>query len=233
VPVFHLTKALSFPSPDLAEEDGLLAVGGDLSPERLLLAYANGIFPWYSRDPILWWSPPERPVVAPGAIHVGRSLAKAMRRAPYELKFDSAFDDVIAACALTKRPGQRGTWITPAMREAYGRLHALGVAHSAEAWQDGQLVGGLYGVALGGAFFGESMFARAPDASKLAFVALCRHLEAWGFGLIDSQVTNDHTERFGTVEIPRSEFLARIRAEQQKPGRPGLWTFEPALLENG
>ncbi len=231
MPVFQLTNDLSFPSPDFARRDGLLAVGGDLSPERLVLAYSNGIFPWFSAgEPILWWSPPVRPVLAPGEIHVGRSLAKTMRKAPYVLTFDTAFREVIAACASAPRPGQRGTWITREMQAAYAVLHERGIVHSAEAWLDGQLVGGLYGVALGGVFFGESMFARAPDASKIAFVTLCRHLQAWGFGLIDSQVTNEHTERFGTHEIPRAAFLRQVRLEQQKPGRPGRWSIEPSLL---
>jgi leucyl/phenylalanyl-tRNA--protein transferase len=231
VPVFQLTDELAFPHPRLANRDGLLAVGGDLSRARLLLAYSNGIFPWFAEeDPILWWSPSVRPVVAPGEIHVGRSLAKAMRRRPYDIRFDTAFQEVIAACASAPRPGQEGTWITRGMQEAYLDLHEAGFAHSVEAWQEGRLVGGLYGVALGGAFFGESMFARAPDASKIAFVVLCRHLEAWGFGLIDSQVTNEHTARFGTVEIPRDEFLVRVRREMDKRTRRGKWTVEEALL---
>jgi leucyl/phenylalanyl-tRNA--protein transferase len=227
VPVFELDDDLSFPRPELARRDGLLAVGGDLSVDRLVLAYSNGIFPWFSEgDPILWWSPPVRPVLEPARIHVGRSLEKAIRKQPYRLTFDTAFGDVIDACAKAPRPGQHGTWITRAMRKAYRQLHEAGIAHSAEAWQGDELVGGLYGIALGGAFFGESMFARAPDASKIAFVTLCRHLERWGFGLIDSQVTNEHTARFGTVEIPRSEFLARVREELKKPGKPGKWAVE-------
>ncbi len=227
MPVFELDDDLSFPRPELARRDGLLAVGGDLSVDRLVLAYSNGIFPWFSEgDPILWWSPPVRPVLEPAKIHVGRSLEKAIRRAPFRITFDTAFGDVIDACAKAPRPGQHGTWITRAMRKAYRQLHESGIAHSAEAWQGDELVGGLYGIALGGAFFGESMFARAPDASKIAFVTLCRHLEKWGFGLIDSQVTNEHTARFGTVEIPRSEFLARVREELKKPGKPGKWAVE-------
>lgn len=232
VPVFELSQELAFPDPNRARRDGLLAVGGDLSPERLLLAYSNGIFPWFSEgDPILWWSPPVRPVLAPAEVRVNRSLAKTLRRAPYELRFDSACAEVIAACATVPRVGQGGTWITDDMQAAYTRLHELGFVHSAEAWQDGVLVGGCYGVAIGKAFFGESMFARAPDASKVAFVGLCRHLAAWGFGLIDSQVTNEHTERFGTVEIPRVEFLARVRGLAQQPTKRGRWSVESSLLE--
>lgn len=227
MPVFELDDELSFPRPELARRDGLLAVGGDLSRDRLVLAYSNGIFPWFSEgDPILWWSPPVRPVLDPAQLHVGRSLAKTLKKKPYRITFDTAFAQVIDACARAPRPGQHGTWITRAMRKAYKELHEAGIAHSAEAWDGDQLVGGLYGIALGGAFFGESMFARAPDASKIAFVVLCRHLAKWGFGLIDSQVTNEHTARFGTVEIPRSEFLQRVRDELKKPGMPGKWAVE-------
>jgi len=227
VPIFRLTRELIFPHPSLARPDGLLAVGGDLSPRRLVLAYSSGIFPWYGEgEPVKWWSPPVRPVLEPGRVRVGRSLAKAMRRRPYEVTFDTAFARVIHACATVPRPDQPGTWIVPDMERAYVRLHELGVAHSAEAWREGELVGGLYGVALGRAFFGESMFALAPDASKIAFVVLCRHLERWGFGLVDSQVANEHTDRFGTVEIARDEFLARVAALVREPGRPGPWRVE-------
>jgi leucyl/phenylalanyl-tRNA--protein transferase len=218
---------LSFPPVSRAGRSGLLAVGGDLTVDRLLLAYGSGIFPWYSEgEPILWWSPPVRPVLDPAEVHVGRTLAKVVRRSPYRLTADTAFEQVIRACADVPRPFQSGTWITPDMQGAYIALHEAGFAHSVEAWQDDRLVGGLYGVALGGAFFGESMFARAPDASKVCFVRLCRQLAAWGFGLVDSQVTNDHTVRFGTVEIPRAAFVARVRQEFEKPTRRGPWRFE-------
>lgn len=231
MPVYSLGAELLFPPPGRADQDGLLAVGGDLRPERLMLAYASGIFPWYSEgEPILWWSPPVRPVLHPAQVYVGRSLAKVLRRGLFELRMDTAFAEVIASCARAPRRGQGGTWITAEMRQAYEALHERGVAHSVEAWQQGRLVGGLYGVALGGAFFGESMFARVDDASKVAFVALCRHLAAWDFGLIDSQVSNAHTERFGTEEIPRATFLRRVRAELEKPGQPGRWTLDPSLL---
>jgi leucyl/phenylalanyl-tRNA---protein transferase len=230
VPVFRLSRELVFPNPALARSDGLLAVGGDLTPQRLVLAYSNGIFPWFSEgDPILWWSPPLRPVLAPADVYVNRSLAKVMRRRLFEVRFDTACAEVIAACAKAPRPGQTGTWITEEMQRAYVRLHELGVVHSAEAWAEGELVGGLYGVALGGAFFGESMFATRPDASKVAFVALCRQLERWGFGLVDSQVSNEHTERFGTEEIPRDEFLDRVKVELRKPTRTGTWRLDPDL----
>lgn len=225
--MFRLSRDLVFPAPRLARDDGLLAVGGDLSPERLMLAYANGIFPWFSEgDPILWWSPPVRPVLDPAEVHIGRSLAKTLRKKPYEIRLDTAFADVIAACSEVERPDQAGTWITRDIQRAYTRLHRQGLAHSAEAWLDGELVGGLYGVCMGGVFFGESMFARAPDASKVAFVVLCRQLVEWNIRLIDSQVTNEHTARFGMVEIPRAEFLARVKKALEQPTRPGPWTLE-------
>lgn len=230
MPVYALSSELLFPDPRKARRDGLLAVGGDLSTERLLLAYSNGIFPWYSEgDPILWWSPPTRPVLHPAKVHVGRSLVKVMRRRPFEIRFDTACAEVIQRCRATPRPEQDGTWITPEIREAYLRLHELGLVHSAEAWQDDRLVGGLYGVALGAAFFGESMFAEAPDASKVAFVVFCRQLARWGFELIDSQVTNEHTARFGTEEISRAEFLSRVRTLTRRPTRRGRWEIDADL----
>lgn len=230
MPVYRLSEEIAFPDPSLARRDGLLAVGGDLSPERLVLAYSNGIFPWYSEgEPLQWWSPPVRPVVAPSRIHVSRSLRKVLGKRPYEIRLDTSFREVIEACAHTPRARQPGTWITDEMVEAYVRLHELGIVHSAEAWADGELVGGLYGVALGGAFFGESMFARRPDASKVAFVVLCRQLTRWGFELIDSQITNEHTRRFGTVEISRRSFLAAVRELVRRPGHVGAWRLDPDL----
>ncbi|MEM9457683.1 MAG: leucyl/phenylalanyl-tRNA--protein transferase [Myxococcota bacterium] len=226
MPVYALTDELSFPHPSLATADGLLAVGGDLSPERLVLAYSNGIFPWYSDDrPILWWSPSPRLILLPDELHVGRSLRKAQRRVPYRLAFDEAFDQVIAACATVPRPGQNGTWITAEMQDAYIELHRLGIAHSAEAWEGDTLVGGVYGVALGGVFFGESMFARRPDASKLAFVTLVEQLRAWGFTLVDCQVVTEHLLRFGAREVELDEFLDRLRLGLKVPHRPGPWRF--------
>src|SRR5262245_53766187 len=189
------------PFPPLAaaqkEPNGLLAVGGDLSPRRLLDAYRRGIFPWYSEgDPILWWSPDPRMVLFPDELRVTRSLAKPLRTKPHEVRFDTAFTAVMRGCAAP-RPGQGGTWIGPEMRAAYRRLHDLGYAHSAETWIDGELAGGLYGVALGGAFFGESMFTRTRDASKMALVGLVRRLAAEGFGLIDCQMHTAHLESLG------------------------------------
>jgi len=227
VPVFRLDDRLVFPPPHLADESGLLAVGGDLRPERLLLAYSQGIFPWFQRgQPILWHSPDPRMVLVADRLRVPRSLAKAARKAPFRLTLDTAFRPVIDGCAMARRPGQRGTWITPAMRSAYSELHRRGVAHSVEAWQGDALAGGLYGVCLGAAFFGESMFARVPDASKVAFVALVRQLARWGITLIDCQVHTDHLSRFGAEEWPRHEFLAALEKALARPTRPGPWSFD-------
>jgi leucyl/phenylalanyl-tRNA--protein transferase len=212
----------------LREPDGLLAVGGDLSVARLVAAYSRGIFPWFSRgDPILWWSPDPRFVVDPTAIHIGRSLRRSMARQPYRITFDTAFPDVIRACATAPREGQRGTWITRNMLAAYDALHAAGYAHSVEAWQGNTLVGGLYGVALGRMYFGESMFARADDASKIAFVVLCRHLAHWHFPLVDCQMETAHLARFGGHFIARQAFAAQVAAAVALPGPD--WRLDPAL----
>ena len=228
MPVFRLDERLIFPPPELAE-DGLLAVGGDLSPDRLLLAYAMGIFPWYDEgQPILWHSPDPRLVLLAGGLHVSRSLERTLRRGTFRITFDAAFGRVVDACAAAARPGQDGTWITGEMRRAYKRLHKLGYAHSAEAWRGNRLAGGLYGVSLGGAFFGESMFARAPDASKAAFVTLVRQLPSWGIPLIDCQVATEHLERFGAREWPRERFLAALAKALELPTRRGDWGAEPA-----
>lgn len=224
--IFRLPREIVFPEPALAEPTGLLAVGGDLSPERLLVAYASGIFPWFEEtQPILWWSPDPRLVLLPDALHVPRSLAKVMRRGTYEVRTDTAFAEVIERCAAVVRPDQEGTWITEDMQAAYVRLHELGWAHSAEAWKDGELVGGLYGVGLGSAFFGESMFAEAPDASKVAFVTLVQDLRARGCDLVDCQVRTEHLARFGAIEMSRAEYLRRLRACVAHPTRRGRWTL--------
>jgi leucyl/phenylalanyl-tRNA--protein transferase len=229
VPVFALTDELRFPHPSLAAEGGLLAVGGDLRPERLILAYSHGIFPWYSEGrPILWWCPSPRLVLEPASLHVSRSLRKALRREPYRITMDVAFEQVIDACARVPRPDQDGTWITRDMRAAFVRLHELGIAHSVEAWQDDELAGGLYGLSLGTAFFGESMFARMPDASKLAFVALVRQLERWDFDLVDCQVVTEHLVRFGAEELELDAFLDRLDRAVSRPTRPGPWRFDDA-----
>jgi leucyl/phenylalanyl-tRNA--protein transferase len=219
-----LAQALSDPA-------GLLAAGGDLSPARLIAAYRQGIFPWYNAgDPILWWSPDPRMVLLPDELRVPRSLAKLMRRQPYEIRVDSAFRAVMTACAQP-RAGQAGTWINADIIDAYTQLHALGVAHSVEAWQDGVLVGGLYGIALGRAFYGESMFARAPDASKIAFVHLVRQLQRWQFGMIDCQMNTAHLARFGAREIPRADFIARLESLVNLAAVPTPWRLDHDLAE--
>ncbi len=226
LPIALLGQELHFPPVEQAQRGGLLAVGGDLSVPRLLLAYASGIFPWPEPGmPLLWWAPPERAVIEPQAVHVSRSLRKLMRRGSYEVRADHDFAAVIRACASVPRPGQRGTWILPEMVDAYIALHAEGYAHSVETYRDGTLCGGLYGVSLGGCFFGESMFSRADNASKVAFVALADQLAAWGFELIDGQVQNDHIERFGLYTIPRAEFMIRLRQALHRPTRRGPWRF--------
>ena len=228
MPVYRLGSELAFPDPEASEPSGLLALGGDLSPERLLLAYATGIFPWYSEgQPILWHSPDPRAVLAPAQLRISRSLAKTLRRGRFEVRLDTAFEAVIHGCAEVPRPGQEGSWITGEMREAYLVLHRLGYAHSAEAWEDGSLVGGLYGVSIGSAFFGESMFALASDASKVAFAVLVGQLERWGFELIDCQVHTDHLERFGAQLWPRGRFLDALGRCLQSETRRGRWQLDP------
>ena len=226
MPVFRLDDRLVFPPVHLAE-DGLLALGGDLRPERLLLGYTQGIFPWYAENlPILWHSPDPRMIMTTRDLTVQKSLKKVIRRRPYTLKMDTAFVDVLIGCSSVPRPGQTGTWLIPEMIDAYTKLHELGFAHSIEAWDGDALAGGLYGVSLGAAFFGESMFARAPDASKVAFVASVRQLDAWGIGLIDCQVHTEHLERFGAYEVPRIRYLELLATALDEPTRRGKWTFE-------
>jgi leucyl/phenylalanyl-tRNA--protein transferase len=232
VPVFRLDRRLVFPPAEYAE-DGLLAVGGDLRPERLVLAYSQGIFPWYEEgQPILWHSPDPRMVLLASELHVPRSLRKLVRRGVFQVTLDTAFADVLDACASVRRRGQRGTWITRAMKQAYLELHRRGLAHSAEAWRDGRLAGGLYGVSLGAAFFGESMFARAPDASKAAFVTLVPQLLEWGITLIDCQVHTPHLARFGAREWPRRTYLAALRKALAIRTRQQRWRFD-AEREDG
>ena len=223
MPVFRLNELPIFPPAHLAEQ-GLIAVGGDLSSQRLIAAYRAGIFPWYNEgEPIWWHSPDPRFVLEPAQMHVPRSLEKILRRGDYEIRFDTAFADVIRSCSQRPRPGQRGTWITRGMQRAYVTLHGLGLAHSAEAWRDGKLVGGLYGVSLGDMYFGESMIADAPDASKCAFVTLMRWLIASGVKLVDSQVHTEHLERFGAVDWPRERYLKRLAELVGAPTRAGMW----------
>ncbi len=218
-----------FPDVELAlvEPDGLLAVGGDLEPERLLYAYRNGIFPWYGPDqPILWWSPDPRLVLFPGQLHISRSLARTLRRRHFTVTLDTAFEQVIRECAAP-RAGQAGTWITPEMQAAYIRMHKLGHAHSVECWQQGRLVGGLYGLAMGRVFFGESMFTRVADASKVGFVTLVRQLQRRDYRLIDCQVHTGHLESLGATMLPRSEFTRLLEKETwQSDNTP--WVLDPA-----
>ena len=211
-----LTSELTFPplATALTEKDGangLLAAGGDLSPQRLLAAYRRGIFPWYSAgDPLLWWSPDPRMVLIPEQLKISRSLARTLRQAPYEVRLDTAFADVIKACAKAPRDGQNGTWISSEMQSAYSELHRLGYAHSVETWRGGSLVGGLYGVALGQAFFGESMFSHVTDASKIALAHLCALLQQKSFGIIDCQMETNHLSSLGASPISRTEFATML-----------------------
>jgi len=232
LPVFALPPEHVFPDPALARPDGLLAVGGDLHPARVLLAYTLGIFPWYSEgQPVLWHSPDPRFVLYASDFRVPRSLRKVVRRGGFRLTLDQAFAQVIAACAQAARPDQHGTWITGEMGSAYSELHRLGFAHSAEAWLGDELVGGLYGVCVGRMFFGESMFARVDDASKVAFVALFRQLERWGFDVIDSQVRTDHLARFGARDISRDRYLELLQERIRDPRPRRGWAFEPTCLD--
>jgi leucyl/phenylalanyl-tRNA--protein transferase len=214
-----------FPPVDAAtaEPNGLLAVGRTLAVPTLIDAYARGIFPWFNKDePVLWWSPDPRMVLVPEDLHVSRSLARRLRRRDYEVTIDTAFETVMRACAGPRRD-DTGTWISERMIRAYRRLHDAGFAHSVETWIDGELAGGLYGVALGRAFFGESMFTRRTDASKIAFVSLVRQLERWGFGLVDCQMRTDHLASFGAREVPRREFVRALKSLVAQPGVPAPW----------
>jgi leucyl/phenylalanyl-tRNA--protein transferase len=226
MPIYRLIQEVIFPPPEHAESNGLLAVGGDLSPERLLEAYRVGIFPWYSDDqPILWWSPDPRLVLDLEQFRPSRRLLRTLRQEKFAITCDDAFADVIAACARVSRPGQNGTWITPEMEEAYINLHGIGYAHSVETWLDGKLAGGIYGVSLGKAFFGESMFHFASDASKVALAALVANLKQWGFHFLDAQMRTEHMVRFGAQEISRRIFLKRLRAALRYPTKRGKWRF--------
>lgn len=207
--IFRLDERLLFPNPALAEEDGLLAVGGDLSTERLLLAYRNGIFPWYSEDePILWFSPHERFVLYPDELVISKSMRKVLTSGQFKITFNQCFSEVIAACAKAPRPGQNGTWITADMREAYIALHKKGYAHSVEVWMQDELAGGLYGVAVGKVFCGESMFSRVSNASKAALIHLCN---SGGYKLIDCQVYTAHLQSMGARMISREEYTAILK----------------------
>jgi leucyl/phenylalanyl-tRNA--protein transferase len=211
--MYFLTKELYFPPVSEASPEGILAVGGDLSTERLLLAYKNGIFPWFDDDePILWWSPPERMVVNPREYKVAKSLRNIINRNIFKVTFDTAFEEVITNCQSIKRRGQKGTWITNSMLEAYLQLHQIGVAKSVEVWQDNQLVGGLYGVDLGKVFCGESMFSLVSNASKVAFVMLIQKLKDENYHLLDCQVHNNHLEKLGAFEISRENYIKILKS---------------------
>jgi leucyl/phenylalanyl-tRNA--protein transferase len=227
MPVYLLTGDLVFPPPEFAREDGLLAVGGDLSIPRLILAYRQGIFPWYNPgEPILWWSPDPRLILEPSNIHVSRRLERIIRQGHLQVTLDRAFKEVIRSCSETRIKRGKGTWLTPEMIEAYTELHYLGKTHSVETWQGDQLVGGLYGIAIGRVFFGESMFTRVSNASKVAFVTLVRQLSEWDFAMIDCQVTTWHLLTLGAKEIPRSFFLERLKKLIDLPSKApnGKWS---------
>jgi leucyl/phenylalanyl-tRNA---protein transferase len=229
-------RRCEFPSPSLALRDpnGLLALGGDLSTERLLAAYSSGVFPWFDDDrgPLLWWSPDPRAVLFPDDLHISRRLQRRIRAAGFTVTLDQAFKDVVAGCAAP-RSRATGTWITGRMQRAYQRLHRAGYAHSIEVWREDSLIGGLYGVSLGRMFFGESMFSREPDASKVALTALMRQIEAWGFMLLDCQVMNPHLQSLGAREIPRSDFLARLAESNRHPTRQGIWQMDEGWWHAG
>jgi len=227
MPVYQLSDDLIFPDPANSEQDGLLAVGGDLSPERLILAYSNGIFPWYSDDtPILWWSPDPRLVLFPDELKVSNSLNQCLNQGRFTVKFDTDFAKVIHCCAEVSRKDQESTWITNDMEKAYIRLHELGYAHSVETYLADDLVGGLYGLSLGNAFFGESMFHKKADASKVALYHLVEKLKQWKFDLIDAQVKTSHLVRMGAKEINRKEYLILLESSLQNDTRIGKWMDE-------
>ena len=226
-----LENADAFPPLELAlkEPNGLLCAGGDLSPQRLLLAYRQGIFPWYCPgEPILWWSPDPRMVLIPSKLKLSRSLRRTLRAGRYQIRLDSDFQAVIHACATTPRDGQAGTWITAEMQAAYCTLHELGYAHSVETWMDNKLLGGLYGMAIGRMFYGESMFSHATDASKLALAHLTGYLASKEFGLIDCQMNTPHLASLGAYEIPRSEFIEQLHGLTALPAGPGKWPVDDA-----
>ena len=233
--LFRLGPDPIFPPPHLAEPEGLLAIGGDLSPDRLIAAYRRGVFPWYEPGgPILWWSPDPRFVLFPGEIRISRRLRRTIRSGRFEIRRDTAFDRVVRACAETPRGHEDGTWITPEMQAAYGQLHRMGVARSVEAWLDGELVGGVYGVLSGRCFSGESMFHIVTDASKVALAALVEDLAAEGVELLDCQVRGEHMIRFGAREIPRDEFLMRLaRGFRDEPAAGRLSARRSAPVRNG
>ena len=226
MPVFLLSDTIEFPTPHLASEDGLLAVGGDLSQERLLLAYRMGIFPWFSNnEPILWWSPDPRLVLYPHEIKISKTLRKIIKKDVFNVSMDLAFNEVINQCAQVRVQKNEGTWIVRDMIDAYCNLHEEGFAHSVEVWHQGDLAGGLYGVSLGKCFFGESMFTRVSNASNVGLVKLLEHLKELSFDMIDCQVPTEHLIRFGARQIPRIRFLHQLEKSLKAPTRKGKWCF--------
>jgi leucyl/phenylalanyl-tRNA--protein transferase len=215
MPLFALDKQITFPPVHLSEPDGLLAVGGDLSTERLLMAYRSGIFPWYEGEHILWWCPDPRFILFPDELKVSKSMKVLLKRQAFEFTINRAFTEVINSCKTIPRKEQDGTWITDEVKKAYTRLHQLGFAHSAEVWQDGLLVGGLYGVRLGRIFFGESMFSKTSNASKYAFISYIEHLKTEGVQLVDCQVYTEHLESLGAKMIPRQIFMQELARHTQ------------------
>ena len=228
MPLHDFTSQYPFPDPRKADAEGLIAYGGDLNPQRVLSAYAQGIFPWPYDEatPLLWFSPDPRMVLKPADLHVSRSLQRTIKQQRFDVRFDTAFDQVIRQCATVRRPKQRGTWITKDMIRAYCQLHEMGYAHSVETWSEGKLAGGVYGISLGAAFFGESMFTKKPDASKVAFVHLVRQLQAWDFHLLDCQMETPHLARFGATSWPRTRFLKALERALEEPTRKGRWGQE-------
>jgi leucyl/phenylalanyl-tRNA--protein transferase len=224
MPIFQLGEQIVFPPVELSTKEGILAVGGDLSTRRLITAYKNGIFPWYSDgEPILWWSPDPRFVLFTDELYVSKTMRQVLNREIFTVKFDTAFREVITACKKTKRKRERGTWITDDMLEAYCNLNELGYAHSIEAWSDGKLAGGLYGISLGGCFFGESMFSARSNASKAALIVLTRKLNEHGFMFIDSQVYTEHMESMGARDIPRDEYITLLKKGLKQRTILGSW----------
>lgn len=224
MPLFRLSDKISFPPPHLAEPEGLLAIGGDLSEHRLLLAYKMGIFPWFSKgEPILWWSPDPRLILYPEQVYVSKRLRRTIKQGIFEITSDTAFEHVIKSCAQSRSKESNETWITDEMIESYCRLFDSGYAHSIEAWYNGKLAGGIYGISLGGCFFGESMFARINNASKVVLVALCGYLKSLSFDMIDCQVTTDHMLRMGAVEISRYQFLKKLAQSITRKTLRGKW----------
>jgi leucyl/phenylalanyl-tRNA--protein transferase len=227
MPIYLLGKPPVFPPPELATPEGIIAAGGDLSPQRLLNAYAAGIFPWFSEgDPLLWWSPDPRMVLLPGDLHISASMNKLLKKSPFRLTCDSHFREVIESCSQPRKT-QRGTWITAQILDAYVRLHEMGFAHSVEVWDllDNRLVGGLYGVSLGKCFFGESMFHTVANASKYAFITFSQTLFRAGFVMLDCQVPSPHLKRLGCREMPRAEFLRFLNQGLQHKTLVGKWDF--------